>query len=239
MFAVKEVAFTIQEGECVGLVGGSGSGKSTLARLLLVLEKPDYGEIEWSGVSVHSLQNKNLRQARRQVQVVFQDSTSSLNPRLPIWKSIVEPLTNYPDVQPDFLLEVRHDQRREAHRLLELVCLNKDLAEQYPHQLSGGQRQRVAIARGLSIQPKLLICDEPTASLDVSVQAQILNVLKDMQERFGVAYLFISHDLAATQFMSDRILVMKDGQLVEQLDTSDLLSQSKHPYTRQLIEAIV
>jgi ABC-type oligopeptide transport system ATPase subunit len=239
LFAVKDVSFHIAEGECLGLVGGSGSGKSTLARLILALEKPDQGEIQLLGLPIYKMRGKLLRQARRHVQVVFQDPTASLNSRLPIWKSVIEPLDNYPDVQPLYLKDVRNNRRLMAGKLLELVGLGRELGDKYPHQLSGGQKQRVAIARGLSLQPKLLICDETTASLDVSVQAQILNLLKDMQETLGIAYLFISHDLSAVRFMCNRIAVMKDGCIVEQFHSSDLLQQERHPYTQQLIEAVM
>lgn len=179
-----------------------------------------------------------MRAARKHVQAVFQDPTASLNPRLPIWKAVIEPLENYPDVIPGFLRKVRDSERQMAAVLLDTVGLSQELLDRYPHQLSGGQRQWVAIARGISLQPKLLICDEPTASLDVSVQAQILNLLKHLRTEFRVAYLFISHDLASIRFLSDRIAVLRHGNLVDFFTSDHLFSPERHPYTRQMLTAL-
>ncbi|WP_255570366.1 ABC transporter ATP-binding protein [Cohnella sp. CFH 77786] len=233
---LREVSFQIGAGECLGLVGESGSGKSTITRLILGLDKPDSGEIFVSGQAVHRLKGKALRHSRKHVQVVFQDPAASLNPRLRIWKSVVEPLENFPDVEPKFLTNVSGGQRELAAALLDRVGLGSELLDRYPDQLSGGQKQRVAIARGLSLEPKLLVCDEPTSSLDVSVQAQILNLLKELKEELGISYLFISHDIAAVRFMSDRIAVLKDGQLIDQFAAGDLFSPERHPYTRKWTE---
>jgi len=233
--ALCDVSFEIAEGECLGLVGESGSGKSTLAKLILGLEKPERGEIRLSGVPFHSLKGRALRNARQHLQVVFQDPTASLNPRLPIWKTVVEPLENYPEAVPDFLWDVRNSGRKMAELLLDLVGLAKGVLDRYPHQLSGGQRQRVAIARGLSLQPKLLILDEPTASLDVSIQAQILNLLKDIKNELQVSYLFISHDIAAVRFISDRIAVLHQGELVDCFAAEGLFAGNRHPYTKELL----
>ncbi|WP_438358011.1 ABC transporter ATP-binding protein [Brevibacillus dissolubilis] len=236
--ALSGVSFQIGTGECLGVVGQSGSGKSTLARLLLRLDQPDEGEMMLLGQPLHKLKGEALRQWRRHVQIVFQDPAAALNPRLSIYQSVMEPLNNYPQVTPVFLRDIRHSPREMAERLLSMVGLPPEWLNRKPHQLSGGQKQRVAIARGISLQPDLLICDEPTASLDVSVQAQILNLLKDLQEQLGMSYLFISHDIAAVRFMSNRILVMKEGQLVEQFDADQLLAAERHPYTQQLVQAV-
>jgi ABC-type oligopeptide transport system ATPase subunit len=236
--AVQDVSLRISEGECLGIVGESGSGKSTLARLLLALDQPDSGEVLLNGTSLFELKGRALRETRKHIQVVFQDPTSSLNQRLPIWRSIMEPLDNFPDVKPPFLADVRHSRRDTAAKLLEMVGLQAAHMDRYPHELSGGQRQRVAIARGISLSPKLLICDEPTSSLDVSVQAQILHLLKSMQTKLGMAYLFISHDIAAVRVMSDRIIVMKAGRIVDQFASDQIMSEDRHEYTRQLVAAV-
>lgn len=235
--ALDSISLAIAEGECLGLVGESGSGKSTLARLILGLERPDQGEVRLNGAPFHTLKGGALRAARKHVQAVFQDPTASLNPRLRIWQSVVEPLENYPEVLPAFLSQVRKSGREMAAVLLELVGLRRELLDRYPHQLSGGQRQRVAIARAISLQPRLVVCDEPTSSLDVSIQAQILNLLKQLRRELGISYLFISHDIAAVRFMSDRMAVMKRGVLVDWFAAEELLASGQHPYTRQLVEA--
>jgi len=236
--ALQDVSLHLHEGECLGVVGESGSGKSTLGRVLLALERPDSGEIRFGDTLLLALKGAALREIRQHIQVVFQDPTAALNQRLPIWKSVMEPLDNFPRVNPPFLQDVRHSRRETAARLLEMVGLSPEHLDRYPHELSGGQRQRVAIARGISLSPKLLICDEPTSSLDVSVQAQILQLLKHLQKRLGMAYLFISHDIAAVRMMSDRIIVMKEGQIVDQFESHELLNEDRHRYTRQLVEAV-
>ncbi|QYR19574.1 dipeptide/oligopeptide/nickel ABC transporter ATP-binding protein [Paenibacillus sp. sptzw28] len=238
VLALTDVSFTIAEGECVGLVGESGSGKSTLAKLILGLEKPDRGSIMLSGVPFHSLTGRALRLARQHVQVVFQDPAASLNPRLPIWKTVIEPLENYPEAVPEFPRNDRNSKRGTASLLLDRVGLGTGLLDYYPHQLSGGQKQRVAIARGLSLQPKLLICDEPTSSLDVSIQAQILNLLKELQKEFNMSYLFISHDIASVRYMSDRIAVLKEGRLADLFESEELFSPERHEYTRRMVQAV-
>ncbi|MGB8957263.1 MAG: ATP-binding cassette domain-containing protein [Tumebacillaceae bacterium] len=236
--ALQDVSLQIRTGECLGLVGESGSGKSTLAKVLLGLDRPDGGEILLNGVPYLELKGRHLRETRRQVQVVFQDPSAALNQRLTILRSVMEPLDNFPDVHPPFLEDVRNSRRATAARLLEMVGLKEEHLDRYPHELSGGQRQRVAIARGISLSPHLLICDEPTSSLDVSVQAQILQLLKGLQTRLGISYLFISHDIAAVRMMSDRIIVMQAGRIVDQFDSDQLMSEERHPYTRQLVLAV-
>lgn len=236
--AVRDVSLSIGEGECLGLLGESGSGKSTLARILLLIESPDCGEIRLCDQSLLTLKSSALRKARKDFQVIFQDPTASLNQRLPIWQSIMEPLDNFPEVAPPFLADVRHCRKETAVKLLEIVGLKADHILRYPHELSGGQLQRVAIARGISLMPKLLICDEATASLDVSVQAQILQLLKQLQKELHMSYLFISHDIIAVRMMSDRILVMKEGRIVDRFASPDIMSQNRHPYTRQLVSIV-
>ncbi|UHA73626.1 dipeptide ABC transporter ATP-binding protein [Paenibacillus sp. 481] len=238
VLAVRDVSLRIIEGECVGVVGESGSGKSTLARLLLALERPDDGAVYLNGMSLFHMKDRTLRESRQHVQAVFQDPNASLNPKLRVLDSVMEPLDNFPQVKPPFLQHVRHSRTDTASELLSLVGLESAHLERYPHELSGGQRQRVAIARGISLMPRLLICDEPTSSLDVSVQAQMLQLLKKMQTKLGMAYLFISHDIAAVQMMSDRIIVMKDGQIVDQFASAELFSPERHEYTRQLVAVV-
>ncbi|MEI7024172.1 ABC transporter ATP-binding protein [Paenibacillus sp. y28] len=235
--AVSNVSFQIGAGECLGLVGESGSGKSTVARLLLGLEQPDGGDIRLNGISMIGMKGPSLRFIRQHIQVVFQDPAASLNDRLPVWRSVMEPLDNFPDVVPPFLMEVRHSRRETAARLMEMVGLRREYMDFYPHQLSGGQKQRVSIARGISLRPKLLICDEPTSSLDVMMQAQILQLLKQLQQELGMSYLFISHDIAAVQQMSNRILVMRGGQILDHFFSDHLWSQERHEYTRLLLAA--
>ncbi|WP_134698790.1 ABC transporter ATP-binding protein [Ammoniphilus sp. YIM 78166] len=236
--ALQEVSLHIEVGECLGVVGESGSGKSTLGRILLALEKPDRGDVRLLDNSIIGLKGKALREIRKHIQVVFQDPTSSLNQRLPIWLSVIEALDNFPEVTPPFLEDVRHSRRDTAAKLLEMVGLKAEHLDRYPHELSGGQRQRVAIARGISLMPKLLICDEPTSSLDVTVQAQILQLLKRMKTELGMACLFISHDIAAVRLMSDRIIVMKEGRIVDQFPSRDIMNEERHEYTRRLIAVV-
>jgi peptide/nickel transport system ATP-binding protein len=234
---LKNVSFQMKQGESLGLIGESGSGKSTMAKLILGLEGFDSGNVTLNGIVFQHLKGKSLRKARRNVQIVFQDPAASLNPKLPIWKAVIEPLENYSEVVPSFLKDVRDDRKKMAAILLEKVGLGSDLLDRYPHQLSGGQRQRVAIARGISLQPGLLICDEPTSSLDVSIQAQILNLLKELKEEFQMSYLFISHDMASVRYMCDRIAVLKEGELVDIFCSEDLFSDERHSYTKMLVDA--
>lgn len=233
---LTDVTLRVNRGESLGVIGESGSGKSTLAKIVLGLTSIDQGEVIFQGVRLQDLKGKSLKSFRRHVQIVFQDPSSSLNPKLPVWKSVIEPLENHPDVIPPFLKEVRHDKKQMAGVLFNQVGLSSSLIDKYPHQLSGGQKQRIAIARAISLHPALLICDEPTSSLDVSVQAQILNLLKKLKQEFGMSFLFISHDLAAVQFMCEQIAVLKDGELLDLFPTEEIFSKKRDDYTKKLID---
>ncbi|GAK39406.1 ABC transporters ATP-binding protein [Paenibacillus sp. TCA20] len=238
MAAVNDVSFQLFEGESLGVVGESGSGKSTIARLLLGLTNLDQGEILWRGEPIHILKGKKLREFRKHIQVVFQDPTSALSPRLPVYRSVMEPLGNFSAVIPSFLEDVRGDMRKTAVKLLQMVGLSEEHMDRYPHELSGGQRQRVAIARGISLGPDLLICDEPTSSLDVTVQAQILKMLKELQHKIGMSTLFISHDIASVANMTDRILVMKNGEVVDLFRREEIYEENRHAYTKLLVSKV-
>jgi peptide/nickel transport system ATP-binding protein len=228
--AVEDVSFAIQPGESLGLVGESGCGKSTTARLVARLIEPSAGTVVLGGTDITHLRGEDLRQHRRNIQVVFQDSLGSLNPRHRVRDSVREPLTSYD--RPS-----RAQQLERVAELLALVGLGPDFANRAPHELSGGQRQRVAIARALALEPRLLVCDEPVASLDVSIQAQVLNVLGELQERMSLSYLFISHDLAVVRHISDRIAVMYLGRIVEIGNAETVFADPRHPYTEALIAA--
>lgn len=233
--ALDQVSLHIEKGECLGMVGESGCGKSTLARCILLLEKMDQGQIWFMNEPLHELDAKMIRKVRKEIQAVFQNPAASLNPKLTIIDSLMEPLDFQKEVQPSFLRDVRGDRIKTAQYLLEMVNLPANYLHVYPHELSGGQKQRVAIARAISIEPSLIILDEPTASLDVSIQAKILNLLKDLQEQLGLSYLFISHDLAAVHFMSQRVMVMQHGRMVDECSKQDLFSEERHPYTKEMI----
>lgn len=229
--AVDDVSFTVAAGETVGLVGESGCGKSTIARTLLGLETPTYGAIRFDGHDVTRARGAGLRALRRGIQMVFQDPNSSLNPRLRIGTVLEEVLT--------VNTRLRGGARRERlQELLALVGLGAEHAARFPHQLSGGQRQRVGIARALAVAPRLILADEPVSALDVSVQAQIINLLRDLQRRLGLAYLFIAHDLAVVEHVSDRILVMYLGHVVESAPAAALFRAPQHPYTQALLQAV-
>ncbi|MGQ9824859.1 MAG: ABC transporter ATP-binding protein, partial [Desulfotomaculales bacterium] len=228
--AVDGVSFSIARGETLGLVGESGCGKSTLGRLVMRLEEPTAGKIFFAGEEITVWTGRKLRELRRRFQIIFQDSSSSLNPRRTVGAIIEEPLANF---------GVAKDERRERVReLLKLVGLEPEHALQYPHEFSGGQRQRINIARALALQPELVVCDEPVSSLDVSIRAQILNLLRELKRRLNLSYLFISHDLAAVNYLADRVAVMYLGQIVEVLPAEGLVSQTRHPYTQALLQAV-
>ena len=228
--ALKAINLNVREGECLALVGESGCGKSTLARILSGLEAPTAGEATIGGLSVQSLESTVHQRRARLCQMVFQDPFASLNPRLRVDAIIEEPL----------IIHAAGDSQRRKRRVLQLlhtVGLSDDHARNYPHQLSGGQRQRVAIARALALSPKLLIADEPVSALDVSIQAQILNLLHDLREQLGLTLLLVSHDLEVVRWMSDRIVVMYRGRIVETGDTAAVIERPAHPYTRLLLGA--
>ena len=220
--AVKGISFCIRRGECLGLVGESGSGKSTLARCLLTLERMDEGEIWLNGRPLHKLTSAQLHQARREMQAVFQNPSGSFNSKLTIMDSLLEPIRCQNKGCPSFLGSPGMSEWKIASSLLERVHLPASYLDRYPSELSGGQKQRVAIARAISVEPSLIVLDEPTASLDVSIQAKVLNLLKDLQEELCLSYLFISHDLSAVHFMSERLTVMQRGEMVDVCEGKDL-----------------
>ncbi len=229
--AVRDVSFAVGKGESLGLVGESGSGKSSLARAILRLEPVQGGKILFEGADVAGLKNAALKNYRRKVQMVFQDPFGSLNPRQSVGSAIEEALRVHHLASRDELL-VR------VGELLKAVGLDPAFAERYPHEFSGGQRQRIGIARCLAVQPELIVADEPVSALDVSVQVQILNLLKELQRELGLSYLFIAHDLAVVGYLCDRVLVMKDGVLVEEGKTDDVFARPQHEYTKMLLRAV-
>ncbi len=232
--ALDDVSFELQHGECLGLVGESGSGKSTLARCLLGIETADHGRIVLAGEEFGGSSQRRLYEQRRHIQIVFQNPTAALNPKLTVRQSLLDPYRQYRNQ-----LELNHFQADSedafARMLLEAVELSASLLDRYPHQLSGGQRQRVTIARAISIEPKLVVLDEPTASLDVISQAAILQLLAQLKQELGLAYLFISHDLAAISKLSDRMMVMKDGRIVDRCLRHELFAPERHAYTQELV----
>lgn len=228
--ALRHVSLSVHAGDVYGLVGESGSGKSTLARLALALERPDEGSVNINGADVGRLRPRVLRALRREVQIVFQDPYGALNPLMSIAEAVAEPLANFKVGTPA-------ERREQVAALLRDVGLPARLIDAYPHQLSGGERQRVCIARALALRPKLLVCDEPVSALDKSIQAQILNLLRDLQQEYGLAYLFISHDLAVVNHLCTRVAVMLRGRMVEDGERLHVLRHSAHPYTRSLTAA--
>lgn len=233
--AVDDVCLSISRGECLGLVGESGSGKSTLARCLLLLERIDSGEVWLEGEAMRNISPSRLHTARQRMQVVFQNPAASLNSKLTIRESLLEPINCQGKGAPSFLGGGAANGLDIAERLLELVHLPHNILTRFPRELSGGQKQRVCVARAISVEPALIVLDEPTSSLDVSIQARILNLLKELQEKLGLSYLFISHDLSAVQFMSERLIVMYKGQIVDRFQRTEMFAPERHAYTKELI----
>jgi oligopeptide/dipeptide ABC transporter ATP-binding protein len=229
--AVDGVSFVVRRGETLGIVGESGCGKSTLGRTILRLLKPSAGEIEFDGVDVRALGPRALRAMRREMQMIFQDPFASLDPRLKVGAIVAEPLVIH-------RIGDRARRRKAIVELLETVGLDAAAAERYPHEFSGGQRQRIGIARALALKPKLIIADEPVSALDVSIRSQILNLLIELKQQFGLSYIFISHDLAVVEHVSDSLAVMYLGRIVETAAAEDLFARPSHPYTLALISAV-
>jgi oligopeptide transport system ATP-binding protein len=229
--AVEEISFKVKRGETLGLVGESGCGKSTLGRTLIRLYEPTSGSVNFDGSDFLSLSGEALRKKRRDIQMIFQDPYASLDTRMTVGQIIEQPFKIHNLLQ-------KNEREARVKQLLELVGLKASHVNRYPHEFSGGQRQRISIARAVALEPKLIICDEPVSALDVSIQAQVLNLLKDLQERLKLTYIFISHDLSVIEHVCDRIAVMYLGRIVEIADRDELFKDPQHPYTRALMSSI-
>ena len=229
--ALDDVSFVLHAGRSLGIVGESGSGKSTLARLVMALEAPTQGRVLLDGEDLHALPPQALRAMRARMQMVFQDPYGSLDPRRQVGQTVAEPLAVLHGAS-------RQEQRRRAAEVLEAVGLRAADLDKYPHEFSGGQRQRIAIARALITRPKLIVADEPVSALDVSVQAQVLNLMQDLQDTYGVTYLFISHDLSVVDLVCDEVIVLEGGRIVEQGDPDRIFQRPQHPYTQRLLAAV-
>jgi peptide/nickel transport system ATP-binding protein len=235
--ALKDVSFQLTAGKSMGIVGESGSGKSTLARLVMALEKPTQGKVFFNGKDLNALPQGQLRLARSDFQMVFQDPYGSLDPRQKVLRIVTEPLHSTLNSGSGHALSAQDLKDRAAFALTEVGLRASDL-DKYPHEFSGGQRQRIAIARALITRPSLIVADEPVSALDVSVQAQVLNLMMDLQDRFGLSYLFVSHDLAVINLMCDDVIVLQHGQVVEAGSADEIFQRPQHPYTQALLAAI-
>ena len=228
--AVDGVSFSVKKGETLGLVGESGCGKSTTGKAILQLNRPTGGSVEFEDTDLTQVKGRSLRQFRRRMQMIFQDPYASLNPRMSVGSIVSEPLTIH---------GLAKGQRKErVEELLQTVGLNPYFSSRYPHEFSGGQRQRIGIARALAVEPEFIVCDEPVSALDVSIQAQIINLLQDLQEEFGLTYLFIAHDLSVVRLLSDRVAVMYLGHIMELTDRDSIFENPLHPYTKALLSAV-
>ena len=230
--ALDDVSFNVYPGETLGLVGESGCGKTTIGRTILRLEEPTAGEMIYNGKDIVKMRANELRAFRKNVQIIFQDPYSSLNPRMTIGEAIMEPM------QVHGILENDAERKQKVEELLTKVSLDCNHFYRYPHEFSGGQRQRIGIARALAVSPKFIICDESVSALDVSVQAQVLNLLNDLKKEYGLTYIFISHDLSVVKYMSDRMIVMQEGKIEEMGDADQIYNNPKTDYTKKLIDAV-
>jgi oligopeptide transport system ATP-binding protein len=229
--AVDDVSFTVEKAETFSLVGESGSGKTTVGRVMLNLIPPTAGETLLDGVNIYDISARSMNDSRKRLQIIFQDPYASLNPRMTVEQIISEGMLLHG-------MENRRERREHSRELLRTVGLRDEHINRYPHEFSGGQRQRIGIARAISLNPEFIVCDEPVSALDVSIQAQIINLLMDLQEQFGISYLFISHDLSVVKHISKRIGVMYSGRIVESADKNELFTNPLHPYTQELLSAI-